>query len=799
MAKASPILRSFNAGEFSRLMDGRSDIDRSPSSMRKLRNYIAAPQGPAIGRSGTTFITPVYDETKRSAIIPFLFSEEQAYLLEFADMKMRVILEDGPLLSGPDPYEIDTPWDEFAVSQMRFLQSGDVVYLFCDGFQPRKLTRLGATNYELALHETLDGPFLPINETGTRLTPSTTGAITMTETVTAGPANQTVTIEYDAGAPTTITGYYLQANAANDSADYTSLDYAPSDWTLEGWTGSVWELLDQKKAHVLYDNKRTPFFPVKVGFVYQKYRIAVTALRRNGPIQPGFKARFAAGGTVITITASGVIGINKNQGFLPTDVGRLIRYKNVSDSTWAALKIIGWTSSTVVTVVAQSAPLGDAQGSTEWRLGYWSDTTGWPTCGTFFEDRLWLGGSVEYPDVIAGSRTGAYDDLAQTTEAGIVADDSAVVFQLNSRKISRIAWLQSDERGLLVGTGSGEWVVTAANRDDALTARSIKARNSTARGSARIEPVKVDRAIIFVQRSKRTAREFVYVFEADGYKSPSMSLFASHIGVDKFAEMDFAAEPHSIIWFRRDDGLVAGLTYNRDENVVGWHLHNFADGIVESLAVVPSSDGKQDALWIVVNRDVAGVSRRFIERMSRFWDFDMTLADAHLVDCALRYQGAPANFITGLGHLEGAEVYGLADGSPFEAVVVGGAIELASEASNVIVGLPYDAVGVTNRLEAGATDGTSQGKTKRIHKAVVRTWQSVGGMVGRAEDDLVEIASRRTEDLSSALPLRDEDHIVEWPNGYDGDCFVAFKRDGKKPLPFNVIAIMPQVVTQDAR
>ena len=215
--------------------------------------------------------------------------------------------------------------------------------------------------------------------------------------------------------------------------------------------------------------------------------------------------------------------------------------------------------------------------------------------------------------------------------------------------------------------------------------------------------------------------------------------------------------------------------------------------------MVPSVGGEQDALWLVVNRQIDGVPRRFIERMSRFWDFDMTLDDAHLVDCALRYQGAAANVITGLDHLEGAEVYGLADGSPFEAVVTGGSIDLETAASNVIVGLPYDAIAVTNRLEAGATDGTSQGKTKRIHKAVIRTWQSVGGMVGRAEDDLVEIPSRRTEDLSSALPLRDEDHIVEWPNGYDGDCFVAFKRDGRKPLPFNVIAIMPQVVTQDAR
>ena len=446
MAKASPILRSFNGGEFSRLMDGRSDIDRYPSSMRKLLNYIAVPQGPAIGRGGTTFVTPVHDETKRSAVIPFLFSAEQAYLLEFSEYVMRVILEGGPLISLGIPYQISTPYSSADVRNLRFLQSGDIVYLMCDGFAPRKLTRLGATNYELVVFDMLDGPYLPINDTGTRLTPSATGALAMTETVTTAAANQTVEIEYEPASPTAISGYYLQATDANANADYSSLDYAPSDWILEGYTGAVWEVLDQKKAHVLYDNKRTPFFQVKVGFLYQKYRITVTALRRNGPIQPAFAAKFATTGSAILIYASGTIGINRGQGFLPTDVGRLIRYKSASDGAWASLKITVFGSSVQVGAVPQEAPLADSNGTSEWRLGYWSDTTGWPTCGTFFEDRLWLGGSVEYPDVIAGSRSGAYNDFAQTTEAGVVTDENAVVFQLNSRKISRIAWLQSDER-----------------------------------------------------------------------------------------------------------------------------------------------------------------------------------------------------------------------------------------------------------------------------------------------------------------------------------------------------------------
>jgi hypothetical protein len=68
---------------------------------------------------------------------------------------------------------------------------------------------------------------------------------------------------------------------------------------------------------------------------------------------------------------------------------------------------------------------------------------------------------------------------------------------------------------------------------------------------------------------------------------------------------------------RREDGTVVGLTYNRDEGVVGWHRHDFG-GYVESIAVLPQADGLQDALWLVVRRTINGVERRFVERLTRF-------------------------------------------------------------------------------------------------------------------------------------------------------------------------------------
>jgi len=803
MAKASPILRAFNGGVFSELMDGRVDIDRYPHSMRKLHNYISVPQGPAVGRPGTEFIAPVYDETRTSALLPFVFSETQAFVLEFAHLKMRVIYESGPLMDGLSAYEIGTPYPASLVGFVRAEQSGDVVYLTCPGVRPYKLTRYAEKDWRLAPIEFVDGPYAEVNTGPTRLTPNATGELGVTGTVVGTPGAQTATVEYTPTSPAAIKGYYIRATGANDDPDFAVLDSAPSDWVLSGFDGSNWTVIDTHYGWELYDSRRTPFFSVKDPVAYVKYRVEVTAVKRNGVITPDFEVHFAGDNVIFTLTASSTTGINKDLGFRVTDVGRLIRFKNPKDGTWSSLIIVAVLNTTSVNVVAVGAALADTRATFEWRLGYWSRTTGWPTTATFFEDRLYFGGSDEYPDLVAGSKTGAYENMAGTDEFGTVEDDSAIAFRLNSRRISRIAWIDSDERGLLIGTGSGEWVVTAAERDGGITARSIKARNSTARGSAAVEPVKVDRQIVFAQRAGRTIREFTYVFEADGYKSPSLSLFSSHLGVSSFVEMDYAAEPHSIIWFRRQDGTVAGLTYNRDENVIGWHTHDFSGGFVGSMCVVPAINGAYDALWLVVRRVVNGVTRRYIERLTRFFDFDMGLEDEWLVDCAMRYVGAPVTVLSGLGHLAGETVYGLADGSPVSALVSGtGVVTLEQAASKVVLGLPFDAIGKTNRIEAGSAKGTSQGKPKKLSDMKLRVWRSVGGFIGPSETVLEELEYRQTNDTTAALPLFTGDvPVPEFPNDpeveVETDGCIVCKRPGTEPLPFNIVAIMPDVDTKD--
>lgn len=746
-------------------------------------------------------------------------------------------------------YHIVTTYLAADVPNIRYTGDRDTLYLFCDGYAPRTLQRYGAYDWRLTEIDWIDGPYDNVNETSTRLTLSASAGSTGTGNVVpvmtadnlpapyvasaAAGANpykafdgdrdtywdsataQAGLLKIDLGVGVIVDGYSIDVARANNDASYKSLDYAPGTWTFEGSDDdATYDILDSKVAYVAYNNLHSLYFKLKNAHAYRYYRIVVTQLTRNGNIncRIGGLHLTARAKAAATVTASAVTGINQDTGFKLTDIGRLLRIQGI-DALWYWLKITAWTSTTVVTAEVKQDVLPSLNPTTEWRLGLFSATTGFPISGTFFEDRLCMGGMSGYPDwlVCSVQGDGKYSTIAQTDPDGTVNDDNGIVVRVNARRLGRIVWVGSDNRSLLLGTESGEWQVSSADLQAALSARTAKARRVNARGSASVEPVFVDRQGLYVQRGKRTLREISYSFDIDGYKAPSMSLLASHLGVGGFEQIVFAQEPLAVAWLRTADGKLIGFTYNRDENVTGWHEHDVG-GFVESLSVLPASNGLQDILWLIVRRTIGGVTRRFVERMAPVWDFNSTLATAFFADCALRYQGAAINKIYGLGHAIGHRVVGLADGSPIvpQVVAADGSITLphGKTTTNIVLGFGYDAYGESMRLEAGAGDGTAQGKTKRITGATLRLWQSGGGKFGtRDAKDEFDTAGSTLEDIDwlnnettfdEAAPLFTGDtKFLRFPDGYNQSGTVIFFQDGDVPLPFNVVSMAPQLHTQD--
>lgn len=242
-----------------------------------------------------------------------------------------------------------------------------------------------------------------------------------------------------------------------------------------------------------------------------------------------------------------------------------------------------------------------------------------------------------------------------------------------------------------------------------------------------------------------------------------------------------------------------GLSYERSEDVVGWHRHRLGGaGVVESVAVIPGPDGARDDLWVVARRTIDGTVKRYVEFLERDFDDGDAPSNSFFVDSGLSYQGPPVSALSGLGHLEGEEVAILADGAVHpKGRVEQGKVALVRMASSVQVGLGYDSLLQTQRLEAGAADGTAQGKNKRITSVTLRLHNSLGGAYGPSTERLEELVFRDAADpLDSPPPLFTGDKgPLAWPGGYEREGRIVVKQSD--PLPLTLLAVLPQVVTAD--
>ena len=183
MSRSTPLQTNFTGGEISPRLYGRVDLQKYATSLERRENFIIFPQGGTTKRSGTRYITSTKFADKKCKLIPFIFSTEQAYMLEFGDLYVRFYRDESVLLNGAGtaPYELITPYGEDDLDSLDFTQSADVLYLVHKDYAPRTLNRLGPTNWSLDLFDFKDGPYLDINTSAvTTSVSATTGSATVT-------------------------------------------------------------------------------------------------------------------------------------------------------------------------------------------------------------------------------------------------------------------------------------------------------------------------------------------------------------------------------------------------------------------------------------------------------------------------------------------------------------------------------------------------------------------------------------------------------------------------------------------
>lgn len=412
-----------------------------------------------------------------------------------------------------------------------------------------------------------------------------------------------------------------------------------------------------------------------------------------------------------------------------------------------------------------------------------------PSTVTYFQQRQVFANTINEPQSVFTTQTNVFNSLRTSNPAR--ADD-AITFTVAADQVNEIRHLISLDALLLLTSGS-EFKVTEG-QDQVLTPDTVGTRRQSANGASWVKPAVVNSTAIYVQEKGAKLRDFGYDYSVDKYTGNDLSLMSEHF-FDGYTitDMTYAAEPYSILWCVRNDGVLLGLTYQREHQVYGWHQHD-TQGTFESVATI-SEDGR-DAVYVIVRRNINGVNKRYIERMES--RSIKNAADSFCVDSGLSYTGPyEVSEISGLDHLEGETVSIVADGYVVpDQVVTSGSISLPRPALNVHVGLSYLPVIELLDIDVPSATETLKSQMKSVSRVIIEVEGSRGGWVGPTNiDDMKEIKPRFDSDNYGAITLKTYKQEIfiepDWSRGG------GVRIEQRSPLPMAILSVIPKFDVSD--
>lgn len=616
--------------------------------------------------------------------------------------------------------ELPSPYDFTMLSQLEFVQGADTMFIFHNAVPIHRLRRIGNTEWSLA-----PAPFVtkPFDERGINF------ASSMTLSSAAVGPGRTMTSAVNA--------------------------FLASDVGREVWSGAgVAKITGFTSATVA---------TVEVLNAFPGTSLASWSLKGSPQAANTLGAATPVGATVTMTLAT--------DGWRANDVGKFVKING------GLLEITVYTSPTVVSGIIRSAPTSaTASPANAWSLesSVWNDTDGYPGTGTLFEQRLHVAGSPNFPQTIWASKTGESLNFELGTK-----DDDATSFTVSSDQINPILHL-AQVKTLVALTYGGEFTITGGI-EKPITPTNIQVKNQSVYGCNRVRPIRIGNELYFVQRADRKLRAMGYKYDSDAYGSPDMSVLAEHATKSGVVSMAYQQEPESILFAVRSDGVLATMTVDRDQDVVGW-ARQITDGAFESVASIPVQGG--DQVWAVVRRTINGQNVRYIERF----------VEGGQVDAGIYATSeAGQDTWTGLGHLEGKEVDIVADGVVMQRqVVTGGQVTLPRTAKFVNIGLPYTSRIKTLTPEVQGGTGSAQGNSMRVGEITLRFLETTGCKVN---GQTIAFRNLGQNVLDAPPELFTGDHRLENLGWERGKASIEITQD--QPLPFHLLCVIKKMTIND--
>ena len=752
MARVSVPLTNFQFGEISPSLLSRTDTNIYRAAAKKVENFFLRNEGGLLKRYGTERIyefdtTVDSSKTFQHRLVPFIFSDDERYIVSLENAKIRVFIIDPSTgvvsLTATITQDTDSaalPFDDTILKELTFAQSGDNMFIAHQTFMVRKLVRTSLTAFEvqtMTFDESVDGyginqPYYSFHPTSMTLDPSASSGNGITVT--------TSTAYFDT------TGTQSGGNYADSKHVGVTLRYHKNEiliTSVQSATQATGNIRDELLVHLDNDALETIDSSATVYLTFALHGYSV-----------GDSFNISEAGSVGGISANQINGTRTVVEVIDKNVFTFTAGGTANDS------VVGGGAPKIVS----HAP------TAEWEEQSYSGLRGFPAAIAFHENRLWLAGTIAQPDGIWASQTAFYFNF----DIGDAEDSDALDLTASIGEINTIRHIVSN-RDLQIFTSTSEMYIPAFS-DKPITPTNAQIRRQTPFGSDFVKPLVLDGATLFVQKTGSVIREFIFSDAENAYVSNGISNLSAHLIVNP-KQMTILRgainRPESYLFVVNDDGTIATFISNRAEQRAGWSQFT-TSGKFHSICTV------DDRVFVVGQYDTGAGTDKFV-----LMEFQSTLN----MDFSDNFTGTAGVFDVS-SHFENGAKVKVVDGTDYlgEFTVASGNVDVSAfeEITSAEIGYAFDVEAESLPIDAQLSSGPLTGEPRSLTKVIVDLFDTMSISVNDKKLIIRQVGDDLSQDRT-AVTGKKEFRLL----GYSRDPSVKITQTA--PLKMQVNGIIAEV------
>ena len=738
MQKIRVPLTNFQFGEVSPSLFSRTDTSLYNQSAQRVENFFLRAEGGVIKRAGLeniytySDITPNAAKVQQARLLPFIFSDDEQYIISLEHQQVRVFqlsptTGDVSLVSTitTDVGSNTLVFDQDYLHEYTYAQSGDVMFICHQLFQPQQIVRTGLTSFQVesfVFDQKSDNtliyqPYNYFQKSGT-----------------------TLDVSASSGNGVTLTTSNAYWDTSGDHVGVT-VRYHGCEIEITSVTSNTvatGNILDELVVHLSANAFRT---------TESLAAVEVTMVNHGMSVNDSIVISHA--GSVGGISANQLNGTRTITEVIDDDhfIFNAGQNANASEDGGGTPK------------VTSHAP------TTEWDEQSFSDLRGYPAAVTFHQNRLCFAGTIAQPDAIFMSKVANYYNF----NVGAAKDNEAISITASVGEISQIRHLVSN-RDLQVFTASSEMYIPAF-QNQPLTPTNAQVRRQTPFGCGFQRPQSLDGGTMFVQKGGAIVREYIYSDGEAAYVANPISAVSSHL-IKTPIEMNVfygaVNRSESYAFVCNADGTIAVFNSNRAEQRAGWTEFTTQGKFVSTVTI-------DDRVFANVVFDLGDGTERIV--LCEF-------VSSRNMDMAKLYTGTAGVFDVSADFNDGA-VVNVVDGNNYigEFTVTGGEVDasgILDTLDEAEIGYKFDVTLKTNPIDASVGNGPMTG----IPRGIGSVFMDLNETLSVSVNGTAMIIRRVTDDMSQQrkeFTGKKEFRLL----GYSRDPQVEITQTAPLPLQIN--------------